>query len=139
MKQKIALCFLTYDNLSQPQLWRNFLDSRYTVYIHDKNTLSFMDKASSLYVNFSNFCELFEKLKIFCGKNNVDTKKICVTGSAVLSIYGIRDCNDIDLFIDDKLGPIFENTCFDNHNKYVEYYPTHYDDIIYNPDNYFYY
>jgi hypothetical protein len=37
MESKIALCFLTYGNLSQPKLWENFIDSKYNVYIHNKN------------------------------------------------------------------------------------------------------
>lgn len=41
MDCKIALCFLTYDNLSQPKLWSKFLNSQdssnYNVYIHNKN------------------------------------------------------------------------------------------------------
>lgn len=37
MKERIALCFLTYDNLSQPKLWENFINSKYNIYIHNKN------------------------------------------------------------------------------------------------------
>ena len=36
MNKKIALCFLTYDNLSQPELWKSFLNSNFNVYIHNK-------------------------------------------------------------------------------------------------------
>ena len=36
--KKIALCFLTYDNLAQPELWYNILnDKKFNVYIHNKN------------------------------------------------------------------------------------------------------
>jgi hypothetical protein len=38
------------------------------------NTLSFMDKTPSMYINFPNFNKLFEKLKQFCKENNIDTK-----------------------------------------------------------------
>lgn len=34
--KKIALCFLTYDNLSQPKLWKNFINPKYNIYIHNK-------------------------------------------------------------------------------------------------------
>ena len=38
MNKKIALCFLTYDNLSQPKLWNKFISSeKYNLYIHNKN------------------------------------------------------------------------------------------------------
>ncbi|MBR74480.1 MAG: hypothetical protein CL872_06050 [Dehalococcoidaceae bacterium] len=105
------------------------------------NTLSFIDKTPSLYINFPNFNKLFEKLKQFCKENNIDTKKICITSSSVLSVYGIRDCGDMDLFIDKKYINIFKNTDFDNHNKYTidKHYSKHFEDIIYNPDNHFYF
>jgi hypothetical protein len=47
MEDKIALCFLTYDNLSQPQLWENFIHSKYNLYIHNK------DKLSGIFEQFS--------------------------------------------------------------------------------------
>ena len=105
------------------------------------NTVSFINKAPSLYIKFPNFNKLFEKLKQFCNDNNIDTKKICITSSSVLSVYGIRDCGDMDLFIDKKYIDIFKDTCFDNHNKYTvhKHYTKHFEDIIYNPDNHFYY
>ena len=34
---KIALCFLTYGNLSQPKLWEKFINSKYNIYIHNKD------------------------------------------------------------------------------------------------------
>lgn len=105
------------------------------------NTLSFMDKTPSLYINFPNFNKLFQELKKFCKENNVDTKKICVTSSSVLSVYGIRDCGDMDLLIDKKNIDIFKNSPFDSHNKYTidKHYSKNYEDIIYNPDNHFYF
>ena len=47
----------------------------------------------------------------------------------------------MDLFIDKNYINNFENTCFDNHNKYTinKHYSKHFEDIIYNPDNHFYY
>jgi len=35
-------------------------------------------------------------------ENNIDTKKICITSSSVLSIYGIRDYDAMNLFINKK-------------------------------------
>ena len=100
-----------------------------------------MDKTPSMYINFPNFNKLFEKLKQFCKENNIDTKKICITSSSVLSVYGIRDCGDMDLFIDKKYVDIFKKTPFDNDNKYTidKHYSKHFEDIIYNPDNHFYF
>jgi hypothetical protein len=54
-KEKIALCFLTYDNLSQPKLWENFINSKYNIYIHNKYK----------------FTGIFEQ---YCINNKVETK-----------------------------------------------------------------
>lgn len=40
MEPKVALCFLTYDNLSQPELWKQFQSSKYSIYIHNKNSFT---------------------------------------------------------------------------------------------------
>lgn len=36
MEKKVALCFLTYDNLSQTKLWEKFIHPKYNIYIHNK-------------------------------------------------------------------------------------------------------
>ena len=107
----------------------------------NSNTITFMDNAKSLYVPYQNFNKLFKKLKQFCKEKKVDPRNICVTSSSVLSVHGIRDCGDMDLFIDKKYVDVFKGTCFDNHNDYTikKHYPNHFEDIIYNPANHFYY
>ena len=40
MQTKIALCFLTYGNLSQPDLWKPFVHPKYSIYIHNKDKFS---------------------------------------------------------------------------------------------------
>jgi len=58
---KIALLFLTYDNLSQPKLWRRIIDNnkdKLNVYIHNKN--EFIDNDYNLHE--------------YCIKNIVNTK-----------------------------------------------------------------
>lgn len=56
-----------------------------------------------------------------------------ITGSTVLSLYGLRDCKDIDLIY-------YNNPPVDSHNQYLE---THYkltlDNIINNPLYHLYY
>lgn len=55
MEDKIALCFLTYNNFSQPMIWESFQYSKYNFYIHNKE----------------NFSGIFQK---YCIKNKVPTK-----------------------------------------------------------------
>jgi hypothetical protein len=55
MVKKIALCFLTYNNLSKPILWTPFINSKYNIYIHNK----------------TDFRGVFKQ---YCIKNKVETK-----------------------------------------------------------------
>lgn len=95
--------------------------------------------------NFANFRQYFEKLKSFCKNNSINMENICVTSSAVLSVYGIRDCGDLDLYIDKQYVETFAGSIFDNHNMYTIknttncFSPLHFEDIIHNPKNHFIY
>lgn len=90
---------------------------------------------------FNNFTTLFKKLKELCKTHNVDTNKLCITSSSVLSVYGIRDCGDIDLFIDPKYNDLFSKNGFDNHNKYTidKHYLYNYNEIIHDKTKHFHY
>ena len=33
---QIALCFLTYGNISKPQIWSNYINTKYNIYLHNK-------------------------------------------------------------------------------------------------------
>lgn len=87
----------------------------------------------------NNFQKYFNDLKKFCKKNNIDKKLICITSSSVLSSLKIRDCNDLDLFVNKKYKHIFKNSIFDIHNKYTKegLYTHHFNDIINNPNYHF--
>ncbi len=63
----------------------------------------------------------------------------CITGSAVLALYGLRDAQDIDYlhFKDPLPGP--PDPAISSHEKEEKYYPVHRDDIIFNPDNHFFF
>ena len=58
--KKIALCFLTINNLSKPKLWSNFLDKtdKYNIYFHNKE--KFVDNENELHK--------------YCIEENVPTK-----------------------------------------------------------------
>ena len=110
--------------------------------LYNKNTRKFMQTCPTLVNKTEKQFQLeFLRLKDFCTRHSVDLNRICVTSSAVLSAYGIRDCNDIDILIDNDLEDVFRHSSFGRHNKYAEqgHYITSSDDIIYNPDNHFYY
>ena len=67
-----------------------------------------------------------------------NTEDYCVTSSAVLDIYGIRESKDLDYlhYHDNELNIIKISP---HKDKWLSYYGIHKHDIIYNPENYFYY
>ena len=76
--------------------------------------------------------EMFSNYKNLMSAINPNDNTV-ITGSTVLSLYGLRDCKDIDLIY-------HENAPADSHNQYLE---THYklsvDDIVNDPRNHLYY
>lgn len=109
--------------------------------LFNENTISFLKYTPTLFNNFNSFEKCFKNLKSFCENNKIDTRRICVTSSAVLSVYCLRDCRDIDLLVDKEYLDIFKASPFGIHNSYANlgHYETTSDDVIYNPQNHFYF
>jgi hypothetical protein len=74
----------------------------------------------------------FKNYKNLMSTTNADNNTV-ITGSSILSLYGLRDCKDLDLIY-------YKDAPADSHNQYLE---THYkltlDDIINNPRYHLYY
>jgi len=66
-----------------------------------------------------------EKFKEFILKNELDFNDVMLDGGIVLSAYGLRECSDIDYFVDD--------------NEKLEHNDDEKLELIYNPKNYFYF
>jgi len=103
MGEKIALCFLTYDNLSQPKLWKIFIHSNYNIYIHNKH----------------NFTGEFEK---YCIKNIVETEwyKLSLV-KATLNLFKEAfqtEENKYFILLSDKCIPLYNaNEIYDKVKK----------------------
>jgi len=63
----------------------------------------------------------------------------CITASGVLTAYGLREANDIDyLHLGDKLNA--STHLISSHNEYgINRYHCHKDEILFDPNNYFWY
>ncbi len=105
--------------------------------LFNKNSIDFLNSARLR--GFTNFWNLFNNLLKEVNEKKIDTEKFCLTGSTTLSLLGIRDVSDIDYisFKDEKLN--FSDEKISNHYTEKKYYHTSYDDIIFNPYNYFYF
>lgn len=100
----------------------------------NKNSIDFLNNANTdnisknLKKNFSNYC-----------KNIINNRNdFCVTSSAVLDIYGLRESNDLDYLHYSDLNINISNIS-PHKDKWLSYYHVHKHDIIYNPENYFYF
>lgn len=98
----------------------------------NKNTIDFLSS-----VDLSNkINKRFDELKTFCLKHKINTNKICIIGDFVRSLYNETDESDFKLIVDKTYEDVFKNSQFE-----IDYEETliHPDDILYNPNNHFYY
>jgi len=99
----------------------------------NNNSLHHVNNAK--YVYWHRFQPQFEYYKNFIKENNLDPEKYCVTASSVLSLYGLREGQDLDYLHD--WGEIGGHDDIHSHNNEIEKYTTTRDDILYNPKNHF--
>ena len=91
--------------------------------VFNDNSIHFLNNNKN--VSYTNYRKLMNEAK-------PDDNTI-ITGSSVLSLYGLRDCKDLDLIY-------YNDEPKDSHNQYLEsLYEVTLDDIINNPDYYLYY
>ena len=108
----------------------------------NNNTLNYINyiDPSFDFLNNSIIKEFYDEVSKLSDK---EKEGICVTGSAVMTAYNLRDCRDLDIFVDNDIV----STGFDNHNGYAmlnkdtnknTHYKYHYLEIIHNPNYHFY-
>lgn len=71
--------------------------------------------------------------------NESDPSSFCIDSSAVLAAYGLRDCADIDYLHHANGLPRLSDRVVESHNYLYREYDMNIDDIIFNPNNHFYY
>lgn len=105
------------------------------IYFND-NTIHFLNKRKSQY--FENFYKLFDKYKAWINNLSLNKEDFCIDASAVLTIYGLREAADLDFLY--AKGQIETGIkLVDCHNAHASHYNFTIDDIIYNPQNHFYF
>ena len=104
--------------------------------VFNQNSVKFLNECAPKY--FNNFETYFGQLQHWCKNNAVETDDLCVDASAVLSVYGLRDCRDVDfLYLEDHIETGTHD--FSCHNGEPKYYPMHKDEVIVNPTHHFFY
>lgn len=85
-----------------------------------------------------NFYKNFLQFKHWIHINNIPIDEVCITGSSVLSLYNIRDANDID-YLHRESVQYADTKIIKSHLSEKKYYSHTFDDIIFNPENHFYF
>ncbi|MEN6306411.1 MAG: FkbM family methyltransferase [Anaerohalosphaeraceae bacterium] len=104
----------------------------------NENSIHFLNHAQLNY--FENFYRLLQDYAGLLDEHHVDKDCFCVDGSAVMAVYGIREARDIDYFhhgYDDVR--YLNEELIGSHNLEIKYHTKTMDDIIFNPENHFYF
>lgn len=86
--------------------------------LFNRNSIYFMN-----YANPTKYKEFTNSLKLFCEKNNA----ITITGSGVMSLYGLCKGNDIDYFCSEDDEVLIGKS----HNAYLKLYQLSLGDVLY--------
>ena len=106
--------------LTQLTSYKKYIQGLYKIHIVQSNKL----QLKPIHQNMEQFQDMF-----------------CLCSSYIMTLYGIRKNLDIDFIYDtDHILDLLRNKINQiSHNKYQEYYHKSIKDLIYDPDNYFYY
>jgi FkbM family methyltransferase len=107
------------------------------IYLNE-NSIHFLNHAQWNY--FENFYHLLDEYRRLLDEHHADKECFCVDGSSVMAVYGIRQARDIDYFHYGYEDVRYKNeSLIGSHNKEIRYHTKTLDDIIFNPENHFYY
>ena len=104
----------------------------------NENSRHFLNHAKMEY--FPIFWNLFRKFRAGLNLQDIDNEKICLDGSVSMAAYGLRDCRDIDFLhtgVDE--WDFGDPKMIGSHNYCLSDHVTRRDDILFNPNNHFYF
>ena len=105
--------------------------------LFNNNSIHFLN--NSKIQNYTNFKSQLDYFEQYITHNNLDFEDYCITASSILSLYGLREGNDLD-YLHFNSPKIDGHPDIHSHNEYgIGRYSETIDNIIYNPKNHFYY
>tara|TARA_Y100001938_G_scaffold151012_1_gene245087 strand:- start:2953 stop:4203 length:1251 start_codon:yes stop_codon:yes gene_type:complete len=102
---------------------------------YNENSIHHMNNAR--HVHYNSFQCMFDYYKNYIRDNNLDPENYCVTASSVLSLYGLREGEDLD-YLHRDLG-VHGHYMIHSHNEELSKYTMGKDEILFNPKNHFWY
>lgn len=106
--------------------------------IYNENSIHHLLSATPC--KYKNSFKLVDKFKSIIKSNNESLTDFIVCGSSPLAIYGIRSSDDLDYITihENKLDYLFDSCPkIENDENYKKLFSLNFQDIIYNPNNYF--
>ena len=103
--------------------------------LFNKNSIHWMKSARLQ--EFNTFESLFKKYNNYFDTKKVNKDDFCLIGS-VLSVYGVKETNDIDYITKDNIDINFEDKNIEREQSKIQFIDNGIHDLIYNPNNYFY-
>ena len=101
------------------------------------NSIHFINKMNIVHnEQYESWLKMYKK---YISDHNWNTDDFCITASGVLTMYGLRDCNDLDYLHHYPDQQIKAHPLIHSHEVELNKYTLEKDDIIYNPTNYFYF
>jgi hypothetical protein len=97
-----------------------------------------LSKPGLHYINFANYSRFNFRQKAQSIRDSlvyydINSEHVLFTGSIILEAYGLRQSNDLDYFSLNNLPRYFGPS----HDSQLKFYPSSKLDLIYSPDNYF--
>jgi hypothetical protein len=103
----------------------------------NKNSIHFLNYAKpNRFRSTHNKINIF---KYFLEKNKISTTDIAIDSSMVLSVYGLREAKDIDYLCAEDIEVFSSTEGIHAHDEVLTYYRESKHELIYNPQNYFYF
>ena len=109
---------------------------RLSQYLFNEGSIHLLNNKESNNQDLDSYLNEFKKI---ISTNNLDIDDYCITGSSILSAYGVRRFNDLD-YLHNSEEIKDDKNIIHSHNEYgVGIYDIDYHEIIYNTNNHFYY
>jgi hypothetical protein len=107
--------------------------------VFNKNSIHLLNNKK--YKKLDNFEAQLHEYQEWQKNHHVDEECFCVTGNSVLAAYGIKDCDDFSFIhhgYDGIISSIYNKKIHCDTDKCMQD-PTHKFNILFNPENHFYY
>lgn len=105
--------------------------------LYNRNSVEFMNRANPY--KYSGVYHKNRELKELIKKNEYDKSRFIIDSSAVLEVCGLRQAADLDFLTDYVFREEKLIEGVDDHRSQLPYYGITLPDMLYNPENYFYF